>query len=274
MADPNTPKEDEATAKLAQVSKDIWNIVPNIVDLVRLQYVLCPYVMRMPVVNYQFQSLQTDTHGFRCSLTDNGVVSFGQFRYAAGPKRVLLCDSTILEYGVSNGEIPQAQWSGHSTNAALWYSFSLPVAHIFQSLLLLELFIPANTNFVSIVVSTAGPVINLLSPFDTKPYPTLFSQSTDAKPNARAFTALTKSRFTLASGVKVNEAQVAFPTAFGNVRKHSLDDRASSRRDCSAVTVMVQTGPTLDWQTIATAETLGHEFIRAKTLTPHRLSIG
>ena len=57
MANPNTPKEDEATAKLARVSKDTWNIVSNIEDFDRLQYVLCPYVRRMPVVNYQFKSL-------------------------------------------------------------------------------------------------------------------------------------------------------------------------------------------------------------------------
>lgn len=57
MANPNTPKEDEAVAKLAQISKDTWNIVSNIEDFDRLQYVLRPYVRRMPVMNYQFKSL-------------------------------------------------------------------------------------------------------------------------------------------------------------------------------------------------------------------------
>lgn len=57
MANPNTPKEDEAVAKLAQISKDAWNIVSNIEDFDRLQYVLRPYVRRMPVMNYQFKSL-------------------------------------------------------------------------------------------------------------------------------------------------------------------------------------------------------------------------
>ena len=57
MANPNTPKKDEATAKLARISKDTWNSVPKIEDFDRLQYVLHPYVIRMPVVNYQFKSL-------------------------------------------------------------------------------------------------------------------------------------------------------------------------------------------------------------------------
>ena len=59
MANPNTTKEDEdeAAAKLAQISKDTWNIVSNIENFDRLQYVLRPYVRRMPVMNYQFKSL-------------------------------------------------------------------------------------------------------------------------------------------------------------------------------------------------------------------------
>jgi hypothetical protein len=174
MAKPNTPKEDEATAKRARISKDTWNIVSNIEDFDRLQYVLRPYVRRIPVVNYQFKSLHTDTHSFRRLVTDDDVVSFDQFRDAAGPKRVLLCDSTIFKCGIDDDKTLQAQWSGHSSNAALWYSFSSPVPHIFQTRLSLELFIPANTNFVSIVVSTAVPVVNILSSFDTKPYPALF----------------------------------------------------------------------------------------------------
>ena len=42
MANPNTPKEDEATAKLAQISKDTWNIVSNIEDFDRLQLCVAP----------------------------------------------------------------------------------------------------------------------------------------------------------------------------------------------------------------------------------------
>lgn len=123
MANPNTPKEDEAVAKLAQISKDTWNIVSNIEDFDRLQYVLRPYVRRMPVMNYQFKSLHTDAHSFRRLVTDDDVVSFDQFRDAAGPKRVLLCDSTIFKYGIDDDKTLQAQWSGHSSNAALWTHF-------------------------------------------------------------------------------------------------------------------------------------------------------
>lgn len=99
MAKPNTPKEDEATAKRARISKDTWNIVSNIEDFDRLQYVLRPYVRRMPVVNYQFKSLHTDTHSFRRLVTDDDVVSFDQFRDAAGPKRVCYVTAPYLNMG-------------------------------------------------------------------------------------------------------------------------------------------------------------------------------
>jgi hypothetical protein len=92
-------------------------------------------------------------------------------------------------------------------------------------------------------------------------------------PNVRAVTALTKPRFTLASGEKINDQKVAFQTPTMIFAKHSLDDRASSRDDCGAVIGMVQTSPILDWQTTGTAGTLGHVFVRAKTQNPHHPSI-
>ena len=130
------------------------------------------YECRSSIINSSLY--HADAHGFRRLITDDCAVSFYQFRGAAGPNRVLLCDSTIFKYGIDDDKTLQAQWSGHSSNAALWYSFSSLVPHIFQSRSLLELFIPANTNFVSIVVSTAVPVVNILSSFDTNPYPALF----------------------------------------------------------------------------------------------------
>ena len=168
------------------------------------------YECRSSIINSSLY--HADTHGFRRLITDDCAVSFYQFRGAAGPKRVLLCDSTIFRYGIGDDETLQAELSRHSSNAALWYSFSSPIAHIFRLRLLLALFIPTNIKLVSIIISTAVPVINLTSFFDTEPYPTLFGQSTDAMSNARAVTALTKLRFTLASCEKINDRQVVFQT--------------------------------------------------------------
>jgi hypothetical protein len=220
MADAKNPKEDEARAKLAQVSRDLWNIVPDIEDFDRLEYVLRPYVMRMPVANYQSRSLTTDSYGFRSLVTDTGVVDFDQFRDAPGPKGVLLGDSTIFGYGLGDDETLHAQLSRRNSGSAPWYSLASPVANIFQSRLLLELFLPANLAYATMFISAAAPVIYLLSPFDTKPYPVLFGQSTDAMFNAGAVATRTDPQFTLASGVKVNDPQTAFQNALDDVRKN------------------------------------------------------
>jgi hypothetical protein len=211
--------KDEAS-RIAKVSQDIWNIVPNTEDFDRLNYVLRPYVMRMPVANHRSKSLNTDAHGFRRLVTEDGVVEFDQFRQAPGPKGVLCGDSTIFGYGLADDETLHAQLSRQANGSRLWYSLASPVANIFQNRLLLELFMPANVNYVTVVISTAAPVIYLLSSFDTKPYPVLFGQATDAMFNSGAVGGRTQPRFKLASGAEVNDPQIAFQNALDDVRKN------------------------------------------------------
>lgn len=213
------PAKDKGS-RVAALSREIWKILPNAEDFDRLNYILRPYVMRMPVANHRSRSLNTDAHGFRRLVTGDGVVDFDQFRAAPGPKGVLCGDSTIFGYGLADDETLHAQLSRHANSPATWYSLASPVANILQNRLLLELFMPANVDYVTVVISTAAPVIYLLSSFDTKPYPVLFGQATDAMFNSGAVGGRTRPRFKLASGVEINDPQTAFQNALDDIRKN------------------------------------------------------
>jgi hypothetical protein len=80
--------------------------------------------------------------------------------------------------------------------------------------------LPANINYVTLVVSMAAPVIYLLSAFDTKPFPVLFGQSTDAQYNAGAVRRRKATRFKLSSGIEINDPRAAFQDALHDMRQN------------------------------------------------------
>lgn len=216
------PNQDGGDIDLDQVSRDIWRLVPNIEDFDRLNYVMRPYVMRLPAANYQSRSLNTDAHGFRRLVKDGGIVTFDQFRAASGAKGILCGDSTVFGYGLADDESIQALLSRRNNGEALWYSLAAPVANILQSRLTLELFLPANIDHVVLVVSTMAPVMYLLTAFGMKPYPALFGQATDAAFGGGAGGTQSQRRFKLKSGIEVNDPQTAFQSALDDVRKNLL----------------------------------------------------
>jgi lysophospholipase L1-like esterase len=220
MAPSDDKAKEDKKNELARITQEIWRIVPNVKDFEELKYILRPYIMRMPVANHRSPSLNTDPHGFRRLVVDDAPVSYAQFCDAPQKKGALLGDSVIYGYGLADNETLHAQLSEQNGGDTLWYSFSAPVINTLQMRLLLELFLPPKVDYVTLFVTTSAPVIYLQSPFDTRPYPVLFGQSTDAMFNAGAVTRRQSKKYKLASGVEVHDPRQSFQYALDDVRKN------------------------------------------------------
>ncbi|MBL4720626.1 MAG: hypothetical protein JKY20_05800 [Alphaproteobacteria bacterium] len=220
MAPSDDKAKEDKKKELARISQEIWRIIPNVKDFDELPYALRPYVMRMPIANHQSPSLNTDAHGFRRLVVNDEAVSYDQFCEAPGKKGMLLGDSVIYGYGLADNETLHAQLSQRNNGDTLWYSLSAPVMNTLQIRLLLELFLPPKIDYVTLFITTSAPIIYLLSPFDTHPFPILFGQSTDAMFNAGAVTRRQSKRFKLASGIEVHDPLMAFQLAFDDVRRN------------------------------------------------------
>ena len=126
------------------------NLVPQMADVAAQGYEWTPYLMRQGKGNFGSNTLNSDEHGFRRGLDNDGILSYQKWSTGAWQHGVIMGNS--VAYGVGTSE--DASIIGNRLNAQetglqrRWYTLALRASNMTQERLALEMYAPLDKQWV------------------------------------------------------------------------------------------------------------------------------